>query len=99
MLERPTDKYTYWKGDDLLTPKSSFLNYSDFQFNFSELSYEKNQKYNPWLWSNKSIYNVSTTKILPGTSEEAENLFDKNLMPIKTLIKEIGNIKKIIHKD
>ena len=78
----PTDKYTYWKGDDLLTPNSSFLNYDDFQFNFSEFSYEKCQKYNPWLWSNKSIYNVPTTKILPETLKEAENLFDKNVMPI-----------------
>ena len=52
-----------------------------------------------WLWSNKSIYNKPTTKILPGTLEEAENLFDKNVMSIKTLFKEIGNIKEIIHKE
>ena len=94
-----TDKYTYGKGDDLLTPNSSFLNYGDFQFNFSEFSYEKDQKYNPWLWSNKSIYNLLTTKILPGTLKEAENLFDKNVIPITTLFKEIGNKKKIIHKE
>ena len=30
----PTDEYTYWKGDDLLTPNSSFLNYSDFHLIF-----------------------------------------------------------------
>ena len=95
----PTDKYTYWKSDDLLTPNSSFLNYSDFQFNFSEFSDEKDKKDNLWLWSNKSIYNKPTTKILPGTLEEAENQFDKNVMSIKTLVKEIGKIKELIHKE
>ena len=52
-----------------------------------------------WLWPNKNIYNKPTTKILPGTLEEAENLFDKNVMSIKTLVKEIGNIKEIIHNE
>ena len=31
----PTDKYMYWKDEDLLTPNSIFLNYGNFQFNFS----------------------------------------------------------------
>ena len=90
----PTDKYMYWKDEDLLTPNSIFLNYGNFQFNFSQFSYEKDQKYNLRLWSNKSIYNLPTTKIFPGTLKEVENLFDKNVIPIKILVKEIGNIKK-----
>ena len=50
------------------------------------------------LWSNKSIYNLPTTKILPGTLKEAENIFDKNVIPIKTLVKEIGDIKKKLQR-
>ena len=89
----------YWKDDNLLTPNSHFLNYGDFQLNFSDFSYEKNQNYNSWLWSNKSTYSVSIKKILPRTLKDAENLFDKNIIPIKNLVREIGNIKKIIHKE
>ena len=89
-----TDKDFYWKDDDLLTPNSHFLNYHGFQFNFSDFSYEKDQNYNPWLWSNKSIHSVSTKKILPGTLKDVENLFDKNVIPIKNLVREICDIKK-----
>ena len=70
-----TDKDLYWKDGNLLTPNSHLLNYDDFQFNFSDFSYEKDQNYNPWLSSNKSIYSVSTKKILPGTLKDAENPF------------------------
>ena len=75
------------------------MNYGDFQFNFFDFSYEKDQNYNPWLWSNKSIYSVSPKKILPGTLKDAQNLFDKNVIPIRNLVREIGDIKKIIHKE
>ena len=48
-LKVTTDKYFYWKDDNLLTPNSHFLIYGDFQLNFSDFSNEKNQNYNPWL--------------------------------------------------
>ena len=48
-LKVTTDKYFYWKDDDLLTPNSYFLIYGDFQLNFSDFSNEKYQNYNPWL--------------------------------------------------
>ena len=89
-----TDKDFYWKDDDLLTPNSHFLNYRDFQFNFSDFSYKKDQNYNPWLWSNNSIHSASTKKILPGTLKDAENLFDKNVIPINNLVREIRDIKR-----
>ena len=50
-----------------MTLNLSFLKYGDFQFNFSEFSYEKDQICNPWLWSNKSIYSVPIIKIPPVT--------------------------------
>ena len=70
------------------------MNYGNFQFNFFDFSYEKDQNYNPWLWSNKSIYSVSPKKILPGTLK-----MPKNVIPIRNLVREIANIKKIIHKE
>ena len=79
-----------------MTPNSSFLKYGDFQFNFSEFSYKKDQKYNPWLWSNKSIYNVPTIKIPPGTLKDCKELFEKDVLPIKKLAKDIGDLNKII---
>ena len=94
-----TDKDFYWNDDNLLTRNSHFLNYGDLQFNFSDFSYEKDQNYNPWLSSNKIIYSVSTKKILPGILKDVKNLFDKNVIPIKNLFREIGDIKKIIHKE
>ena len=82
-----------------MTPNSSFLKYSDFQFNFSEFSYEKDQKCNPWLWSNKSIYCVPTIKIPPGTLKDCKELFDKNILLIKKLVKDTGDSNKIIYKE
>ena len=70
------------------------MNYRDFQFNFSDSSYKKDQNYNPWLWPNKSIHSASTKKILPGTLKDAENLFDKNVIPINNLVREIRDIKR-----
>ena len=64
------NKNIYWKQNDLMSPNSIFLKYGDFHFNFFEFSYEKDQKYNPWLWSNKSIYSVPTIKIPPGTLKD-----------------------------
>ena len=61
------NKNIYWKQNDLMSPNSIFFKYGDFHFNFFEFSYEKDQKYNPWLWSNKSIYSVPTIKIPPRT--------------------------------
>ena len=59
----------------------------------------KKIKYNPWLWANKSIYNIPITKILSVTLQEAENLVDKNVSPIKKLVKDISDIKKLVHKE
>ena len=59
----------------------------------------KKIKYNPWLWANKSIYNIPTTKILSVTLQEAENLVDKNVSSIKKLVKDISDIKKLVHKE
>ena len=33
-------------------------------------------------------------KILSGTLEDAENLFDKNVIPIKTLLEKLAILKK-----
>lgn len=80
-----------------MTLNLSFLKYGDFQFNFSEFSYEKDQIYNPWLWSNKSIYSVPTIKIPPVTLQDCEELFHKNVLLIKKLVKDIEDLNKIIH--
>ena len=34
-----------------------------------------------------------------GTLKEEEEVFDKNVLPIKNLVKEIGDIKKIVYKE
>lgn len=80
-----------------MTLNLSFLKYGDFQFNFSEFSYEKDQIYNPWLWSNKSIYSVPTIKIPPVTLQDCKELFHKNVLLIKKLVKDIEDLNKIIH--
>ena len=43
------------------------------------------------------VYNLPKTKILLGTLK-AENIFDKNVIPMKTLVKEIGDIKKKLQR-
>ena len=88
-----------WGKDDLiLFPKTKNSHYGKAEFHYSEFVYNY-QKYNPWLKSNKYIFNRPTYQILPGTIKEAAETFNKDVLPIKKLVKEIGDIKKIAHKE
>ena len=81
-----------WRKDDLiLFPNTKNRHYGKAEFNYSEFVYN-DQKYNSWLKSNQFISNRSTYKLLSGTSKEAEEIFNKNVLPIKKLVKEIGDI-------
>ena len=81
-----------WRKDDLiLFPYTKNRHYGKAEFNYSEFVYN-DRKYNSWLKSNQFISNRSTYKLLPGTLKEAEEIFNKNVLPIKKLLKEIGDI-------
>ena len=81
-----------WRKDDLiLFPNTKNRHYGKAEFNYSEFVYN-DQKYNSWLKSNQFISNRSTYKLLSGTSKEVEEIFNKNVLPIKKLVKEIGDI-------
>ena len=88
-----------WGKDDLvLLPNTKNRRYSKAEFNYSEFVYN-DWKYNSWLKSNRFIFNRPTYKLLLGTLKEAEEIFDKNVLPIKKLVKEIGDIKKVVYKE
>ena len=92
-VEKPILIY-HWQEDDLkLFTNTKFQHYGEPEFN------DNDSKYSPWLWSGWSIYYTPTVKILPETLDEAEKIFDKNVLPIKKLVKDIGGIKKLIHKE
>ena len=83
-----------WGEDNLiLFPNTKNRHYGKAEFNYSEFAYN-DRKYNSWLKSNWFIFSRPTYKLLPGTLKEAEETFDKNVLPIKKLVKEIGDIKK-----
>ena len=63
------------------------------EFNYSEFVYN-DRKYNSWLKSNQFIVNRVTYKLLLGTLQEAEEIFDQNCFANQKLVKEIGDIKE-----
>lgn len=66
-VEKPILIY-HWLEDDLkLFPNTKFQHYGELEFDFSDFSYDNDLKYNPRLWSGRSIYNTPTLKILLGT--------------------------------
>ena len=88
-----------WGKDDLiLFPNTKNTHYRKAEFNYSEFVYN-DWKHNSWLQSNQFILNRPTYKLLPGTLQEAEEIFDKNVLPIKKLVKETGDTKKIVYKE
>ena len=55
--------------------------------------------YKLWLGTDSQIFNTNFTTKLPRPLHLAELLFDKNVIPIKRIVKNIGNLNKVIEKE
>ena len=57
------------------------------------------KKYRKWLKTNTKIFEKSYTNKIPRPLKYCEELFDANVLVIKKLIIDIGNLTPIVHKE
>ena len=60
---------------------------------------QKIKKYNEWLETDKRIFMKPYIKTIPKPLTFCEELFDKNVLEIKKLVKDIGDLTPLIHKE
>ena len=96
-----TDKTnkTQWKENDLLFPSSTkkasdSTTIFDPKTQFMKFVCE-NSKYKDYLDSNDGIFFFNSYKDLPGDLDDCEKLFDKDVLEIKKLVNDIGQLKEI----
>ena len=60
---------------------------------------QKIKKYNEWLGTDKRIFMKPYIKTIPKPLTFCEELFDKNVLEINKLVKDIGDLTPLIHKE
>ena len=60
---------------------------------------QKIKRYNEWLGTDKRIFMKPYIKTIPKPLTFCEELFDKNVLEIKKLVKDIGDLTPLIHKE
>ena len=58
-----------------------------------------NPAYNKWFKTGYTIFDEPTTVDIPEPISQCEKLFDKNVLPIKKLVKDIGNLDNLTIKE
>ena len=56
-------------------------------------------EYSEWLNTSYNIFFQSAVKNIPKSLTNCEALFDKNILRIKKLVHDIGDVSKLIHKE
>ena len=93
-------KNTKWETADLITPPSieykkraDALNF-DIRGEFMKIICS-NRKYKDYLDSNNGVYFYDSYKDLPDDLDACKKLFDKDVLKIKKLVADIGEIKEL----
>ena len=58
-----------------------------------------NPTYKKWFKTGYTIFDEPTTVDIPEPISQCEKLFDKNVLPIKKLVKDIGNLDNLTIKE
>ena len=58
-----------------------------------------NPTYKKWFKTGYTIFDELTTVNIPEPINQCEKLFDKNVLPIKKLVKDIGNLDNLTIKE
>ena len=61
--------------------------------------YISNNSYLKWLKNDYNVFYSTSLVNVPEPLSECEKLFDKNVLPIKKLVKDIGNLKNLTIKE
>ena len=91
---------TQWETNDLiLFPSTTFLSGDKTNIFDPKLHFMKficsNSKYSDYLDSNDGIFYFDSYRDLPGDLNDCEKLFDKDVLEIKKLVNDIGNIREL----
>ena len=57
------------------------------------------KKYKEWLGTDKTIFMKPYIKKIPDPLKYCEELFDKDVVEIKQLVKDIGDLNTLIHRE
>ena len=76
-------------------PETNYLNFPKAEFPLGTFK-NSNKKYLEWFSVCYSILYKTSLNNIPKTLIECEKLFDKNVIVIKKLVKDIGDLKDII---
>ena len=88
----------FGKGDIVLMPRTKYnkVPYAEMNiFNF----FISNNEYKDWLTSPYGIIFHPVLKDIPHPISACEKLFDKNVLPIKKLVKDIGDLNNLTIKE
>ena len=95
-LDRTTCNTSWETNDLLLFPSTSYVSGGktkvfDIKAHFMKFI-SSNTKYKDYLDSNNGIFYYDSYRDLPGTLDECEQLFDKDVLKIKKLVKDVGTL-------
>ena len=87
------------KGDIIPFPVTKHQKAAMPTLHLYKVSVSPISSYKLWLGTDYEIFNTNFISKLPRPLHLAELLFDKNVIPIKRLVKNIGNLNKVIEKE
>ena len=87
-----------WGEDDLYVLPSTKADRGNFKNSFMKFVCSKT-KYEDYLNSNSGIFYFDSYKDLPNDLAECEKLFDEEVLKIKKLVGDIGELKEITEKE
>ena len=86
----------YFDNNDILFfPETSYLNFPNAEFPVENFI-NSNKKYLEWFPVNYSVLYKASLINVPKQLVDCERLFDKNVIKIKKLVKDIGDLKDLI---
>ena len=97
---RPRNKALdeFRKGDVVLMPRTEYNKITYVEMHILNFFISDN-KYKDWLTTPYSLLNHPILKDIPKPINECEQLFDENGLPIKKLVKDIGDLNNLTIKE
>ena len=97
---RPRNKALdeFRKGDVVLMPRTEYNKITYVEMHILNF-FISNNKYKDWLTTPYSLLNHPILKDIPKPINECEQLFDENGLPIKKLVKDIGDLNNLTIKE
>ena len=90
-----------WSNELIYYPLTKYGSYGQPQYNISNFqALSKNtKKYSGWLDTDNEIFIKPYIRNAPTTLLNGEKLFDKDVIEVKELVKDIGNVEKLSKRE